>query len=238
MDPTWLIEPFPGSVARLRERFGKRSRRAGPRRGGRNGGRVRGTASGSGLSRPQPRRLPHPAARGLRPRPVWEAPWRCGMRSLDSLRAAGEIPGTGRAAQDRCGGRGRRHPARRGEHQGGIVMVEFWAISPTRSAPAHSSSRNLRALVEPLGPRRFLFVRHGPGTSASGAGTRPIRQGRVGQPRASSTTRWSRRPRRPCRTGSRAPHRSERITAEQERAAVERLELVEQLTEAADGAWS
>ena len=84
------------------------------------------------------------------------------MRSLDSLSAAGEIPG--RVGLLKIDAEGADADILRGAAsiKADIAMVEFWGDLPDTLGPCPFELEELRALVEPLGPRRFLFVRHGP----------------------------------------------------------------------------
>ena len=106
------------------------------------------------------------------------------MRSLDSLRSAGEIPG--RVGLLKIDAEGADAEVLRGASSidADLVMVEFWGNLPETLGPCPFELEELRSLVEPLGPRRFLFVQHGPRhLGIREVGHRGSRQGGVGQPR-------------------------------------------------------
>ena len=235
LNPAWLIEPSPGSVERLRERFG-----------GDPGVHVIGIAAGAKDGTAELHLARDPAGdslsafntlrpEGSGPNLNWEGSVQVDVRSLDSLRAAGEIPG--RVGVLKIDAEGADADVLRGASTIGadLVMVEFWGDLPETLGPCPFQLDEVRSLVEPLGPRRFLFVRHGsrhlsigrwdtadPGEGEWGnlifVADSLVEAAEAALPALDRALR----------------QRSERITAEQERAAAERLELIERLTEAAD----
>jgi FkbM family methyltransferase len=235
LDPIWLIEPFAGSVARLRERFGTDP---GVHVLDVAAGRQDGTAElhlardAAGNSADSFHTLRAERAEGDL---VWEGTAEVRVRSLDSLRASGEVPDRiGLLKIDAEGGdaevlRGAASIA------ADVVMVEFWRDLPDTVGPCPFGLEELRSLVEPLGPRRFLFARHG---------RRHVSIGRwdaadpaegewgnlvfVADPLVEAAESALPALERALRD------RSERITEEQERAARERLESIRRLTEEAD----
>ena len=157
------------------------------------------------------------------------------MRSLDSLRAAGEIPG--RVGLLKIDAEGADADVLRGAASidADLVMVEFWGDLPDTLGPCPFELEELRSLVEPLGPRRFLFVRHGPRHVGIGRwDTADPGKGEWGNLVFVADSLVEAAEAALPGAGPRLPQRSERITAEQERAAAERLELIERLTEEAD----
>jgi FkbM family methyltransferase len=235
LDPIWLIEPFPDSAARLRERFD-----------GDPGvhvldvaaGKQDGTAElhlardGSGASLDAFHTL-HPESYG--PDLAWGETVPVQVRSLDSLSAAGEVPG--RVGVLKVDAEGSDADVLRGAAgiTAEVVMVEFWGDLPETLGPCPFELGELRSLIEPLGPRRFLFVRHGP---------RHVEIGRwdTADPAeeewgnlifvADSLVESAEAALPALDRALRA--RSERITLEQERAARERLESIRRLSEEAD----
>jgi FkbM family methyltransferase len=235
LDPMWLLEPFPGSVALLRERFGSDS---GVRVLDVGAGAEDGTAelhlardlSGASLDAFNTLR---PAGTG--PDLVWDGSVEVQIRSLDSLRSAGEVPG--RVGLLKIDAEGADAEVLRGASSidADLVMVEFWGDLPDTLGPCPFGLEELRSLVEPLGPRRFLFVRHGPRHLGIGRwDTADPGQGEWGNLIFVADSLVEAADAALPALDRALLQRSERITAEQERAAVERLELVEQLTEAAD----
>lgn len=235
LDPTWLIEPHPANAARLKERFG-----AGP------GVQVIEVAAGvedgtaklhqaqdhSGQTLDAFHTL---RPEGSGPDLVWDGSVEVRLRSLDSLRAAGEIPGSvGLLKIDAEGGdadvlRGAASLSAE------VVMVEFWGDLPDTLGKCPFELGELRSLVEALGPRRFLFVRHGPRHVSIGRwDTADPGVGEWGNLVfvADSLVEAAEAALPGLDRALRA--RGERVTMEQERAAAERLELIERLTEEAD----
>jgi FkbM family methyltransferase len=235
LDPIWLIEPFLDSVARLRERFdgdpgvhvldvaaGKRDGTA----------ELHLARDGSGASLDAFHTL-HPESYG--PDLAWGETVPVQVRSLDSLSAAGEVPG--RVGVLKVDAEGSDADVLRGAAgiTAEVVMVEFWGDLPETLGPCPFELGELRSLVEPLGPRRFLFVRHGP---------RHVEIGRwdTADPAeeewgnlifvADSLVESAEAALPALDRALRA--RSERITLEQERAARERLESIRRLSEEAD----
>jgi FkbM family methyltransferase len=225
LDPMWLLEPFPGSVELLRERFG-----------GDSGVQVLGVAAGaedgtselhlardlSGASLDAFNTL-RPGGSG--PDLVWDGSVEVQIRSLDSLRSAGEVPG--RVGLLKIDAEGADAEVLRGASSidADLVMVEFWGNLPDTLGPCPFELEELRSLVEPLGPRHFLFVRHGPRHLGIGRwDTLVFVADSLVEAAEAALPALDRA----------LLQRSERITAEQERAAADRLELIERLTEAAD----
>jgi FkbM family methyltransferase len=116
-----------------------------------------------------------------------------------------------------------------------IVMVEFWGDLPDTLGRCQAGLDELRSLVEPLGPRRFLFVRHGPRHVSIGRwDTADPGEGEWGNLIfvADSLVGAAEAALPELDRGLRA--RGERLIAAQETAAAERLALIEQLSEQAD----
>jgi FkbM family methyltransferase len=235
LGPIWLVEPFPGNVEQLRERFGADPAlhvldvAAGERDA---------TAKLHLAHDSSGRRLN--AFHSLRPGPsgteiAWRGSIEVRLRSLDSLRAAGEIPG--RVGLLKIDAEGADADVLRGAAslQAEIVMVEFWHDLPLTVGRCPYGIEELRSLVEPLGPRHFLFVRHGS--------------------RHVSVGRWDAADLADGEWGNLVfvadelveaadavlPaldrvlfERNECVTAEQELAAVERLELIDELSRVAE----
>lgn len=234
LDPTWLIEPFPDSVERLRTRFESDpgvhvlELAAGADDGTAELHLARDT-SGARLDafhtlRPE----------GSGPDLGWDGSVEVQVRSLDSLRAAGEIPG--RVGLLKIDAEGADADVLRGAAslEAELVMVEFWGDLPDTLGTCPFDLDELRALVEPLGPRRFLFVRHGPRHLSIGRwdtadpgegewGNLVFVADSLGETAEAALPELDRALRQ----------RNERITAEQERAAVERLALIGRLNETA-----
>lgn len=235
LDPTWLIEPFPCNVARLRERFGTDPGvhvldvAAGMRDGT---AELHLAHDGSGQSLD--------AFHALRPGRsstdlVWEGTVPVRVRSLDSLRAAGEIPG--RVGLLKIDAEGADADVLRGAASiaADVVMVEFWRDLPSTTGPCPYGIEELRSLVEPLGPRHFLFVRHGRRHLSVGRwDTADPADGEWGNLVFVADSLVEAAEAALPALDRALFDRSERVTAEQERAAGERLELIEQLTQAAD----
>jgi FkbM family methyltransferase len=233
-DPIWLIEPFAGNVKRLRERFA-----ADP------AVRVLDVAAGTGdgsaelhLARDVSGESvdafhtlrPERSGPGL----IWDGTVPVRVRSLDSLRADGEIPG--RVGLLKIDAEGSDADVLRGAGSisADIVMVEFWGDLPDTLGSCPFELEELRSLVEPLGLRRFLFVRHGPRHVSIGRwDTAELAEDEwgnlvfVADPLVEAAEAALPEIDRALRD------RSERITAEQERAARERLELIERLNQEA-----
>ena len=235
LDPTWLIEPHPANAARLKERFGTGSGvhvievAAGKEDGT---GQLHQAQDHSGQTLDAFHTL---RPEGSSPDLVWDGSVEVRVRSLDSLRAAGEIPGrVGLLKIDAEGGDAdvlRGAASMRAE----VVMVEYWGNLPDTLGECPFELGELRSLVEGLGPRRFLFVRHGPrhvsvgrwDTADPGVGEwgnlvfvadSLVEAAEAALPDLDRALR----------------ERGERVTMEQERAAAERLELIERLTDEAD----
>jgi FkbM family methyltransferase len=235
LDPMWLLEPFPGSVELLRERFGSDS---GVQVLGVAAGAEDGTAelhlardhSGASLDafntlRPE----------GSGPDLVWSDSVEVQIRSLDSLRSAGEVPG--RVGLLKIDAEGADAEVLRGASsiQADLVMVEFWGNLPETLGRCPFELEELRSLVEPLGPRRFLFVKHGPRHLGIGRwDTADPGKGEWGNLVFVADSLVEAAEAALPELDRALLQRSERITAEQERAAVERLGMIERLTEAAD----
>jgi FkbM family methyltransferase len=235
LGPAWLVEPYPESVRRLRERFADDP-----------AVHVLDVAVGSEDGSAELHLAHDPSGSNLDafhtlqperagPDLVWDGTVPVRVRSLDSLREAGEIPG--RVGLLKVDAEGADADVLRGAAsiEAEIVMVEFWGDLPDTLGPCPFELDELRSLVEPLGPRRFVFVRHGPrhvGVSrwetadpAEGDWGNLIFVGDSLVPAAEAALPALDRALR---------ERSERITSEQERAARERLDLIERLSAEAD----
>jgi FkbM family methyltransferase len=161
LGPMWLIEPFPGSAERLRERFGADAQvevlevAAGARDGT---AELHLAADMAGGSRDAFHTL-EPDRAG--PELVWESSVEVPVRSLGSLSEAGDIPG--RVGVLKIDAEGADADVLRGASglSAEIVMVEFWGDLPDTLGRCPFELGELCSLVEELGPRRFLFVRHG-----------------------------------------------------------------------------
>src|SRR5262249_44681021 len=162
LDPIWLIEPFPGSVERLRERFQ-----------GEGGVHVLELAAGAedGTAELHLARDPsgedldafntlHPEGSGRDL--VWEGSVEVQVRSLGSLAEAGGIPAS--VGLLKVDAEGADADGLRGaggvSADGGLGGV--WAGLPGTLGPSPVGLDEVRSLVEQVGPRRFLYVRHGP----------------------------------------------------------------------------
>ena len=229
--PMWLIEPSPGNAALLRERFGADPDvqvlevAAGDRD---DEGELHLAEDGSGEEL-------H-AYHSLRPGPeAAEVQWRgslsVAVRSLNSLGAAGEIPR--RVGLLKIDAEGSDADVLRGAEslEAGVVMVEYWQDLPDSVGPSPYTMEEVRALVAPLGPRRFLFVRHGRRHVTIGRwDVADVADGEWGNlvfvadslvgPADAALPAIDRALR----------ERNERTTSEFEHAAAERLELVEELS--------
>ncbi len=235
MDPMWLIEPFPGNLARLRERFGKDP-----------AVHVLDVAAGTEDGSAELHLARNPSGRSLDafhtlrpelcgPDLVWDGSVEVRVRSLDSLRAAGEIPG--RVGLLKIDAEGADADILRGAAsiKADIVMVEFWGDLPNTLGPCPFELEELRALIEPLGPRRFLFVRHGPRHISVGRwDTADPAEGEWGNLVFMDDSLVEAAEAALPALDRALRNRSERITAEQEGAAGERLELIGRLTEEAN----
>jgi FkbM family methyltransferase len=234
-DPMWLIEPFPGSVTRLRERFASDP-----------GVHVLDVAAGSEDGTAE-LHLAHDDSGGRRdafhtlhpdssgPNLSWEGSVQVQVRSLDSLSSAGEIPG--RVGVLKIDAEGADVEVLRGaaDLTAEIVMVEFWGDVPETLGKCPFGLDQVRSLVETLGPRRFLFVRHGHRHVSVGRwDVADAAEGEWGNlvfvadalVEAADATLPS--------LDRELRARSERITAEQEGAAAERLQLIDRLKADAD----
>lgn len=231
LGPAWLIEPYPESARRLRQRFAGDADvhvlevAAGSQDGSAELHLAR-DASGTSLD----------AFHTLEPERAgpdlsWEGTVTVSARSLDSLRSAGEVPG--RVGLLKVDAEGADADVLRGAAsiEAEIVMVEFWGDLPETLGPCPFELEELRSLVEQLGPRRFLFVRHGlRHVGVSRWDTADPAEGEWGNLIFLSDSLV------PAAEAALPPldralrQRSERITSEQERAAGERLELIERLS--------
>ncbi|HKH22295.1 MAG TPA: FkbM family methyltransferase [Solirubrobacterales bacterium] len=235
LDTMWLIEPFPGNAARLRERFGGDpgvhvlEMAAGAKDGTAELHLAR-DVSGDSLD----------AFHTLRPEQsgpdlVWDGSVEVEVRSLDSLREAGEIPE--RVGLLKIDAEGADADVLRGARgiKADVVMVEFWGDLPDTLGPCPVGLEELRSLVEVLGPSRFLFVHHGPRHVSLGRwdAANPG-EGEWGNLifLADSLVDAAEAALPELDRGLR--ERGEKIVAEQERAAAERLELIERLTDEAE----
>jgi FkbM family methyltransferase len=234
MGPAWLIEPYPASAERLRERFaddadvqvldvaaGSEDRSA----------ELHLAHDASGESRDAFHTLtPERTGRDL----AWDESVAVQVRSLDSLRAAGEIPG--RVGLLKVDAEGADADVLRGASsiEAAIVMVEFWGDLPDTLGPCPFGLDEVRSLVETLGPRRFLFVRHGlRHVSVARWDTADPDTGEWGNLIFISDSLLEAAETALPALDRALRERSERITAEQERAAAERLEVLQQLSETA-----
>jgi FkbM family methyltransferase len=234
-DPIWLIEPFPGSVARLRERFADAG-----------GVHVLDVAAGaedgsaelhlahdpSGESLDAFHTLhPEGSGAGLE----WRGAESVGVRSLDSLRAAGEVPAHVGVLKIDTEGADAEVLRGAGSISADIVMVEFWRDLPDTLGRCPYELDELRALVEPLGPRRFLFVRHGPRhLSVERWDSADVVEREWGNLVFFADPLVSMAQAALPAIDRALADRNERITAEVEAVARERLELIERLTREAD----
>lgn len=235
LDPMWLLEPFPGSVDLLRDRFGSDP---GVQVLDVAAGAEDGTAelhlardlSGASLDAFNTLR-----PKGSGPDLVWNGSVEVQIRSLDSLRSAGQVPG--RVGLLKIDAEGADAEVLRGASSidADLVMVEFWGNLPETLGPCPFELEELRSLVEPLGPRRFLFVKHGPRHLGIGRwDTADPGRGEWGNLVFVADSLVEAAEAALPELDRALLQRSERITAEQERAAVERLGLIERLSEAAD----
>lgn len=234
LDPIWLIEPFAENVARLRERFGSDPGvhvldvAAGDEDGTADLHLARDRSGGS----LEAFNTLHP--KSTADRVAWEGSVPVRVRSLDSLSADGEIPG--RVGVLKIDAEGADADVLRGASSiaADVVMVEFWRDLPETVGGCPYGLEELQSLVEPLGPRRFLYVQHGP---------RHVRIGRwdVADP---AENEWGNlifvsdplietaEAALPALDRALA-ERAERIVSEEERRAEEHLRLIERLNETA-----
>ena len=235
LGPAWLIEPAPRSAARLRDRFADDA-----------DVRVLEIAAGAEDGTGQlhlaqdPRGESLDAFNTLRPGDsgpdlLWDASVEVQVRSLDSLGEAGEIPR--RVGVLKIDAEGADAEVLRGAAglDADVVMVEFWGELPETLGPCPAGLDELRSLVEPLGPRRFLFVRHGPRQVGIGRwDTADPGEGEWGNLifLADSLVDDAQAALPELDRSLRA--RGERLIAEQETASAERLELIQRLSEEAD----
>ena len=166
---------------------------------------------------------------------VWDGSVEVRVRTLDSLSEAGEIPQ--RLGFLKIDAEGADADILHGAVGivADLVMVEFWGDLPETLGPCPVGLEELRSLVESLGPRRFLFVRHGPRQVSVGRwDAADPGEGEWGNLIfvADSLVDAAQAALPDLDRSLRV--RSERILAEQERAAAERLELIERLSEEAD----
>ncbi|HSD24544.1 MAG TPA: FkbM family methyltransferase [Solirubrobacterales bacterium] len=233
--PMWLVEPFPGSVALLLERFADVP-----------GVHVLDVAAGgedraaelhlahdeSGESLDAFHTL-HPESSG--PDLAWRRSVPVRVRSLDSLSAAGEIPS--RVGVLKVDAEGSDAEVLRGAASltADIVMVEFWGELPDTLGKCPFTLGEVRSLVEPLGLERFLFVRHGPRHVSIGRwDTADPGQGEWGNLIFMADSLVGAAEAALPALDRALRERSERIIAEQEAAAAERLETIGRLKSDAD----
>jgi len=231
LGPIWLIEPHPENAERLRKRFGddpsaRVLELAIGERDGKGALHLAEDASGASLDAFHSLH-PESFGAGL----TWNGSVPVQVRSLDSLHSEGEIPG--RVGLLKIDAEGADAEVLRGGAAlaAEIVMVEYWRDLPGTLGPCPYELGELRALVEPLGPRRFLYVQHGRRHLSIGRwDTADPRSGEWGnlvfvadslvQPAEAALPALDR-----------ALHeRAERLIEEQEVAAQERLELIERLS--------
>jgi FkbM family methyltransferase len=235
MGPAWLIEPYPESVKQLRERFAGDPDvhvldvAAGPEDGMAELHLAHDASGGSldAFHTLQPER----AGSGL----VWDGSVQVPQRSLDSLRAADEIPD--RVGLLKIDAEGADADVLRGAAslEAEIVMVEFWGDLPETLGRCPFDLDQIRSLVEELGPRRFVFVRHGPRhLSVSRWDVADPADGEWGNLVFVADSLVAAAEAALPALDRALRERSERIMAQQERAARERLELIERLSAAAD----
>jgi FkbM family methyltransferase len=233
--PAWLIEPYPESVRQLRERFAGDPDvhvldvAAGPEDGTAELHLAHDASGGSldAFHTLQPER----AGPGL----VWDGSVPVQLRSLDSLRAAGEIPG--RVGLLKVDAEGADADVLRGAAslEAEIVMVEFWGDLPDTLGPCPFDLDQIRSLVEELGPRHFVFVRHGRRhLSVSRWDIADPADGEWGNLVFISDALVAAAEAALPALDRALRGRSERITAQQERAAADRMELIERLSAEAD----
>jgi FkbM family methyltransferase len=235
LDPIWLIEPFRESAARLRERFGDDPGvhvldvAAGKQDGG---AELHLARDGSGGSLDAFHTL-RPESYG--PDLAWSESVPVQVRSLDSLSAAGEVPR--RVGVLKVDAEGSDADVFRGAAgiTAEVVMVEFWRDLPGTLGPCPFDLGELRSLIEPLGPKRFLFVRHGARHLGIGRwDTADPVEGEWGNLIFVGETLVEAAEEALPALDRALRQRNERITAEQERAAGQRLELIDRLTRDAD----
>jgi FkbM family methyltransferase len=237
LGPAWLVEPYPGSVEFLRRRFAPDDDvhvldvAAGIEDGS---AELHLARDPSGETRDAFHTLnPTGPGREL----IWEGSVEVAVRSLDSLVASEEIPG--RVGLLKIDSEGSDADVLRGATsiRAEVVMVEFWGEFSGAVGACPFNLEEIRSLVERLGPRRFLFVRHGPRHVGIGRwdaadpgenewGNLIFVADSLVDAAEAALPKLDRALRR----------RSERITAEQERAAAERLELAEELARTAQAA--
>lgn len=159
--PMWLVEPFPGSAAALRDRFSSDPEAhvlevaAGERDGA---ARLHLAEDGSGEEIDAYHSLrPGPSSTEVR----WSGTVPVEARSLDSLASAGEIPR--RLGLLKIDAEGSDADVLRGAAslEAEVMMIEYWRDLPDSVGPCPYEAEEVRDLVAPLGPTRFLFVRHG-----------------------------------------------------------------------------
>jgi FkbM family methyltransferase len=234
-DPMWLIEPFPGNVERLRDRFGADpgvhvlSVAAGTQDGTAELHLAHDSSGGSldALHTLHPESSAHDLA--------WTGSVSVQVRSLDSLSGAGEIPGRLGVLKIDAEGSDADVLSGAGSIAADIVMVEFWRNLPGWVGPCPYELGEVRSLVEPLGPRRFLFVRHGRRHVSVGRwDSAEVADGEWGNLIFVSDELVDAVKEALPALDRGLLDRNEQITAGQERAAAERLQLIDQLSREAD----
>lgn len=235
LGPAWLIEPYPESAGRLRERFaGDTDAHVLDVAAGSEDGtgelHLAHDSSGSSL---EAFHTLEPERAG--PDLTWSGTVGVRVRSLDSLSAAGEVPG--RVGLLKIDAEGADADVLRGAAgiAAEIVMVEFWGDLPDTLGACPFELDELRSLVKPLGPRRFLFVRHGPRHVSVGRwDTADPAEGEWGNLIFLDDSLVAAAEAALPALDRALRERSERITSEQEQAARERLVLIDRLSAAAD----
>ena len=110
-------------------------------------------------------------------------------------------------------------------------MVEFWLDLPEMSGRCPYALEELCALVEPLGPRRFLFVQHGPHHASVGRwDAADPATGEWGNLIFVADSLVDAAEAALPALDRALSDRNERVTAEFAQAAAERLELIERLS--------
>src|SRR3954452_1003944 len=235
LGPMWLIEPFPASAERLRERFGSDPEvRVLELAAGAHDGTAELHLAGdvSGGDRDAFHTL-EPERAG--PELVWGESVEVPVRSLTSLSESGDLPA--RVGVLKIDAEGADADVLRGAAglSAEVVMVEFWGDLPDTLGRCPFGLEEVRSLVEQLGPRRFLFARHGRRHVSLGrwdaadsiedewgnlifVADHLVDAARDALPEIEAALRT----------------RSERITAEQEEAAPTRLEAIRRVSAEAD----
>jgi FkbM family methyltransferase len=230
--PMWLVEPYPGSAAALRDRFGSDPDvhvlevAAGAQD---DTAALHLAEDGSGMEIDAYHSLdPGPGSNELQ----WKRSLPVEVRSLDSLAAAGEIPQ--HVGLLKVDAEGSDADVLRGAASldAGVVMVEYWNDLPDSVGPCPYTAEEVRALVAPLGPSRFLFVRHGRRHVSIGRwDVADVAAGEWGNLVLVADSLVGAAEAALPAIDRVLRERNERTTSEFEQAAAERLELIEELTQ-------